>query len=228
MFKHWRYRRRCLAVAQQCSLSGWPDYLAECAALDVDRLDNTPLIAVDLEMTGLDASKNQIIALGWTQVDHGRIQFASNRHILINADQSVGHTAAIHELTDNDVAGGVPLLTGLQALFEAARGRVWLFHHAGLDVSFLQKACRSLAGVTMPFMVIDTMQMEIVMRKRRNLPTQDGELRLNRLRATYNLPLYSTHNALLDACASAELLLAIAARMDSAGSLKLRPHLNYF
>ncbi len=52
---------------------------------------------------------------------------------------------------------GVPLETGLQSLFEAAAGRVWLFHHAGLDVAFLQQACLAWAGVAPPFAVLDTM-----------------------------------------------------------------------
>ena len=122
----------------------------------------------------------------------------------------------------------MPLEAGIQSLFEAARGRVWLFHNAGLDVAFLQKACVSWAGIVPPFTVLDTMQMELTLRKQRHLPVQQGELQLGKLRSSYNLPRYTAHNALIDACATAELLLAIAARMDSSGSIRLRPHLKYF
>ena len=228
MFKHWSKRRRYRALSQQCRQQNLARYLAECAEIDVDRLVNTPLISVDLELTGLDARHHQIISIGWTHVDNGRVSFSANRHILVSADQSVGHSAAVHELLDSDVARGVPLETGIQALFEAARGRVWLFHHAGLDVAFLQKACVSWAGVAPPFMVLDTLQMELEMRNRRGLPVHNGDLRLDKLRRSYNLPRYTAHNALIDACATAELLLAIAARMDSSGSIRLRPHLKYF
>ena len=150
MFSRWRYRRRCHARARHCARPEVSAYITECAGLDVDKLDNTPLIAVDLEMTGLDATKNQIIAVGWTQLDQGRICLASNRYHLINAEQSVGHTAGIHELMDKDVAEGLPLQAGLEALFEAARGRVWVFHHASLDVAFLQQACTAWADVAVP------------------------------------------------------------------------------
>jgi len=228
MFQRWRYRRRCRAIAQNCGHLSMASYAAECATLSVDRLLNTPLISVDLEMTGLDALQNQIIAIGWTQLDHGRIRLATNHHLLISAEQTVGHSAAIHELMDRDVAEGVPLEAGLEALFEAARGRVWLFHHAGLDVAFLQQACRVWAGVTMPFMVLDTMFLELTLRKRRNLPVHHGDLQLTRLRSDYNLPEYTAHNALIDACATAELLLALAENMDTSGSLRLLPHLNYY
>ena len=228
MFSRWRYRRRCNAVAQNCDHKSVTAYAAQCADLNVAKLVDTPLISVDLEMTGLDAAQNHIIAIGWTQLDHGRIRLASNRHVLINAEQSVGHSAAIHELMDSDVAQGVPLETGLEALFEAAQGRVWLFHHASLDVAFLKQACLAWAGVSMPLVVLDTMKMEIEIRKRRNLPIQHGDLKLGNLRSSYNLPEYTAHNALIDACATAELLLAIAENADSTGSLNLRQHLNYF
>lgn len=228
MFSHWRYRRRCQALAQSCDRKSVSAYISGSAAIAVDELGNTPLISVDLEMTGLDARQNQIIAIGWTFLDNGRISLAANRHLLISAQQSVGHSAAIHELMDQDVARGLPLETGLESLFEAARGRLWVFHHAGLDVAFLQQACIAWAGVAVPFMVLDTMQMELQMRKRRNLPVQGGDLQLAKLRETYNLPSYTAHNALIDACATAELLLAIAAKMEPAGSLELHRHLNYY
>ncbi len=228
MFSRWRYCRRCRSVAKHCELPAVVACAEECADLNVDKLTNTPIISVDLEMTGMDARQNQIIAIGWTLLDNGRIRLESNRHLVINANQSVGHSAAIHELMDNDVAEGVPLEAGLEALFEAARGRVWLFHHAGLDVAFLQRACVAWVGVAMPFRVLDTMQIELAIRKRRNLPVHHGDLRLAKLRADYNLPDYTAHNALIDACATAELLLAMVAKTDSGGSLRLQPHLTYF
>ena len=228
MFRRWRHRRRSRALSQQCRQQSLARYMAECAEIDVDQLVNTPLISVDLELTGMDARQDQIISIGWTHLDRGRVSFASNRHVMINADQSVGHSAAIHELLDSDLAQGVSLEAGIQLLFEAASGRVWLFHHASLDVAFLQKACVSWAGVAPPFTVLDTMHMELAMRKRRDLPVHNGDLRLDKLRSSYNLPRYTAHNALIDACATAELVLAIAARMDSSESIELRPHLKYF
>jgi DNA polymerase-3 subunit epsilon len=228
MFRQWRLRRRCLTLARNCGQGSLKSYIEDCPDLRVDKLANTPLIAVDLELTGLDPKQNKIIAIGWTKIDHGRIRFGANRHILVNADQSVGHSAAIHELTDSEVASGVPLESGLKALFKAARGRVWLFHHAGLDVAFLKQACLAWAGLTPPFAMLDTMHMELMMRKRRDLPMRQGDLQLATLRERYNLPRYTAHNALIDAFATAELMLAIAAKMDKGNSIRLQPHMKYF
>jgi DNA polymerase-3 subunit epsilon len=228
MFRQWRLRRRCRNLARKCRQASLQSYIEAFAGLEVGTLADTPLISVDLELTGLDSRQNQIIAIGWTQVDHGRIHLGSNRHIMVNAQQSVGESAAIHELMDSEVAMGVPLETGLQTLFEAATGRIWIFHHASLDIAFLRRACRAWAGVAPPFAVLDTMHMEMVTRKRRDQTVQRGELRLSALRSRYNLPRYTAHNALIDACATAELMLAIASRMDPSGSLGLQPHTRYF
>lgn len=227
MFRRWHHKRRCRRLARKCHNGVLSSYIQSCASTGIDRLHDTPLIAVDLELTGLDVKKNRIIAIGWTLIDQGRIRFGSNRHVLINARQSVGNSATIHELTDSEIAAGVSLNKGLKMLFKAATGRAWVFHHAALDVAFLRRGCLSWAGVAPPFMIIDTMRMELATRKRRDIPILKGDLQLAQLRASYNLPRYTAHNALIDALATAELMLAQASRMDPSGSLGLKPYIRY-
>jgi len=204
------------------------NYLEACADLHIDHVENTPIIAVDLELTGLEAASHQIISIGWTLLDAGRQQLGSSQHLLISAEHSVGSSAAIHELMDHEIAGGLGIGKGLEQLFAAATGRVWLFHHASLDMAFLQKATALWAGMVPPFVVLDTMQIELNLRKRRDIPVQQGDLQLGRLRDAYNLPGYTSHNAMIDACATAELLLAIVARMGGGAALKLAPYLKFY
>jgi len=227
VFGRWRHRKRCKALAARCDAPALRKYLEQGAHLDPGSITQTPMIAVDLELTGLDVSNNQIISVGWTQIDEGRIRIGSNRHILVNADQSVGSSAAIHELLDNEISEGADLNTALEKLFEAAAGRTWVFHHASLDTAFLQKACMEWATISPPFAVLDTMQIELSLRKRREQPVQQGDLQLSRLRRDYHLPRYTAHNALIDAFATAELLLAIAARLDRKKPLELAPFLRF-
>lgn len=239
MLQRWRHARRCRRLAAACREPLLARYLETCAALAVARIDNTPLIAVDLETTGMDRTRDRIVAIGWTLVDGGRVRFAGNRRMLIRpADcgsaPGVGASATIHELRDSDIAGGNSIEAGLQALFAAAQGRVWVFHHAGLDVAFLQQACARWAGVAPGFIVLDTMRIEYRLRRRRELPVRQGDLRLDRIRSLYGLPRYAPHDALNDAVATAELVLAIAAQLEpgsgprSGPGLRLAPHLKFF
>ena len=203
-------------------------YLQGCAQLDAGHIADTPMIAADLETTGLDASRDHIVAIGWVLLERGRIVMGSARHILIRPEQSVGDSATIHELLDQEVAGGESLETGLETLFEAAQDRIWIFHHAGLDVSFLRDACQQWSGVVPPFLVLDTMRIEYQRRRRREMPVKQGDLQLGHLRQVYGLPRYTAHNALIDAVATAELLLAMAAQLEPGGDLSLGPHLKRF
>lgn len=228
VLERWRYGKRCRKVAKKCAAPALSDYLENCALTRIGNIETTPLIAVDLELTGLDSGIDQIVAIGWTQIDGGRIRMGSNRHLLIKSELTVGSSAAIHELLDSEVAQGEELHYGLQALFEAALGRVWVFHHAGLDISFLKRACREWAGVSPGFIVLDTMRIEHRWRRRRDIPVRQGDLQLSRIRASYGLPRYTAHNALLDAFATAELMLAIATRLEPDGPLELAPHVKFF
>jgi DNA polymerase-3 subunit epsilon len=228
MLQRWRHARRCRKLAGQSRKETLRQYLQACSDLKCRHIDDTPLISVDLELTGLDSRKDSIIAIGWTLIDHGRMQLGSNRHMLINAGQSVGHSAAIHELMDNEVEQGESLGDGLDALFRAATGRVWIFHHAGLDIAFLKKACVDWGGVAPGFIVLDTLRIEYRQRLRREVVVKQGDLQLSNIRRLYGLPRYTAHDALIDACAAAELMLAIASRMEPEEPLSLGPHLKFF
>jgi DNA polymerase-3 subunit epsilon len=223
----WRHARRCRRLAADCPNETLRRYLEAAGRLQVGALAETPAIAVDLELTGLDADRHQICAVGWTLIDGGRIRIGGNRHRLVRAEQSVGDSATVHELLDHEVAEGVALEQALTELFAAAAGRVWVLHHAPLDLAFLKNACERWAGMRPPFALLDTLALERVRRQRREQPIRPGELQLATLRENYHLPRYTAHNALLDAFATAELLLAMLARADSAGRVKLGPIITY-
>jgi DNA polymerase-3 subunit epsilon len=202
-------------------------YLQAARKIHPGHIGNTPLIVADLELTGLDASYNRIIAVGWTLIDGGRIQMGTNHHVMVQAPQPVGDSAIIHGLTDSEVAGGLAPATALGALFSAAVGRIWVFHHAGLDIGFLQQACMQWCGSGPPFAYLDTLQMEMSSRQKRGVTIRHGELQLPALRDKFHLPRYAAHNALSDALATAELLLAMAAHRDSGVPFPLKKQLQY-
>jgi DNA polymerase-3 subunit epsilon len=97
-------------------------------------------------------------------------------------------------------------------------GAVLAFHHAGLDIRFLQKAAIENFRCPMLFSYVDTMQIE---KRRAHLQGKTRGLRLSQCREHYGLETGSQHNALADAMATAELLLAQAAYLDRSHKLKL-------
>jgi DNA polymerase-3 subunit epsilon len=64
--------------------------------------------------------------------------------------------------------------------------------------------------------VVDTLALEHRRRRRHHHLDDNASLRLPDLRDAYGLPQYSAHDCLVDAIATAELMLAIAAHHRSA------------
>lgn len=186
-------------------------------------VSDVPLLAIDLETTGLDPARDHILSIGWVPVDGRVITLAGAGRILVRPPSGVGASATIHGLTDDTVEEGSSVAEALAAVLPALTGRVLLAHYARIETAFLDAACRRLHGVGLPFRVVDTMELA---RRILTLGGAFGEpaagsLRLWAARARYGLPRYAAHDALLDALACAELYLAQVAEMSDGLPLTL-------
>jgi len=172
----------------------------------------TRFLVVDCEMSGLDPQKCQLLSIGWVIIENGRIVNSSAKHLLIHADRGTGDSSKIHGLLDINVAGANSAATVLMLLMKQIPGAVLVFHHASLDIRFLQKATTETFRCPLLFSYVDTMAIE---KKRMHLQGQMKGLRLSQCRQRYGLPDSAHHNALADAQATAELFLAQASYMSS-------------
>ncbi len=136
-------------------------------------------------------------------------------------DGTVGNSATVHGITDTRVAAGLPVDEVVGRVLSALPGRVLVVHHAGLDKAILDRECRRTYGAPLPVPVIDTLALERRWRRRAHHLSPDGSLRLAELRAAYKLPWYPGHDALADALATAELLLAMVAARGGAERVRL-------
>lgn len=190
-------------------------------------LDDLPLLAVDVETTGLDASRDRLLSIGFVPVDGRRIGYAGARRIVIRPEarsgstqaDSVGQSATIHGLTDDVLADGVPLGEALDELFAALTGRILLAHYCQVELGFVGAATQRLYGVGFPVTAVDTMELHVRVLTEGLLggEPQRGALRLWAARARFGLPRYRAHEALIDALACAELYLAQTAELESRG-----------
>jgi DNA polymerase-3 subunit epsilon len=167
-------------------------------------------LVVDLEMTSLNVKTGEILSIGWVVIHKGVIVLNSAEHHIIHSNQSVGQSAAIHQLRDCEVEKGLSISEISIRFLEMAANKTLVFHHAPLDMSFLDKASNSIYGAPLLLQAIDTLNLEKNKLMRHHEHIKQGELRLAACRDRYNLPLYPAHNALMDALATAELFLAIA------------------
>lgn len=190
-----------------------PDRRADVRTLDI--------LSLDLETTGLDPGTHQIVSVGHVLIRSGRIAMQTACHAFVQIDGSVEQSATIHGIMDHHLQEAEPHDEVLQDLLTHMRGRVLLFHHAPMDMGFLNAAYKQLYGVPLNAYVVDTLALARQNRPPHEVP-RDGELRLDALRSQYGLPRYAAHDALTDALATAELFLAMVAHRAGADALPLK------
>lgn len=192
----------------------WPD-----RSLDV--LD-VPMVAIDLETTGLDPRRDEIVSAGWVQVERGRIVLGSASQRSIRPQGAVSPSSVvIHGISDDQAASGRPLKVVLDELLLVLAGAVLVAHHARMDAAFLKAACLRCYGAGWAGPGIDTLSLLERTLRRRQQPMAQGALRLGAARGYYGLPAYPEHDALWDAISAAELWLAIAADARGGQTLPL-------
>lgn len=179
-----------------------------------------PLLAIDLETTGLDAENDHMLSAAWVPIDDGAVHLGGARHLLIRGSE-VGQSAVFHQLTDDELAGGMELADVLDEVLDAMAGRILLAHHASVEMTFLTNAIMRVHNIKVTFTSLDTMLLaRAIIAPGFDDEVRGDQLRLWRMRNRYNLPAYKSHEALTDAIACAELYLAEIAELGDALTYK--------
>jgi len=226
----------------QAALSPAPDWPAEFARLLPQARDprlrayygagvpaaatplaEVPLLALDFETTGLDARRDGIVSIGLIPLRIDRIRCGGSQHWLVKPRARLrSESVVIHGITHSEIDAAPDLEILLAPLLEAMAGRVMVVHYAGIERRFLDAALRERLGEGIRFPVIDTLELEARLHRRRHagffarlLGRSPTSIRLNDSRQRYHLPHYHSHNALTDALACAELLQAQVAHRFS-------------
>ena len=217
-------RRWCLRKAPAGALR---DYLASPFPKPSCDYRQADCLAIDLETTGLDPRRDQILSVGYVVVHGNRIDLGTARHRLVRAAYAIpAESAVIHQITDDQAAQGESLEPVLADLLADLAGKVMIAHHATVERGFLDAACRQVFGAPFVVPVIDTQVVALRTFERRQTPYKGSDLRLHALSERFNLPRYNAHNALSDALAAAELFLAQVAQRDSGRGMPLRDFLS--
>lgn len=186
-------------------------------------LAEAPLVALDVETTGLDARSHSLVSIGMVPFTLERILFSQRRHWLLKPRFPLQElSVTLHHITHSDLANAPDLEEVLGEVLGAMAGRLPVVHYRGIERSFLDSAVSHRLHENLLFPVIDTMELEariyrqsLLARLRRWLGGKPVSIRMQESRLRYSLPAYQPHHAALDALATAELFQAqVAARFD--------------
>ncbi|WP_339463297.1 3'-5' exonuclease [Pseudomonas sp. EA_105y_Pfl2_R69] len=183
-------------------------------------LEQAPLLALDVETTGLDSRRDSIVSLGLVPFDLQRIRCReANYWVVKPVCELSSQSVTFHHITHSDIQSAPRLDAVLEPLLTAMAGKIMVVHYRPIERGFLDQALRHLLGEGLQFPVIDTMQLEARLHPRKRQPgwlrqllnKPSVSIRLADSRLRYGLPLYQAHHALTDAVATAELLQAQSA-----------------
>lgn len=170
----------------------------------------TPLLALDFELDGLKHGAD-LLQAGWVGFTARSIPLESANSVDIRSAATLNRKAVtIHGIGEQRAAAGAPLKDVVDALIADLAGKVLVAHGASIEVAALSAAVRRVYGVALPIRSVCTLALE-----RSLSPNRVGNeaYRLGTARSRYGLPAYQGHDALGDAIAAAELLLAQLSRM---------------
>ncbi|GAA4465259.1 exonuclease domain-containing protein [Phytohabitans houttuyneae] len=166
--------------------------------------------AIDLETTGLDLRSDEIISYGAAIVRQARIPCGEVVYRQLRPSREVSVDAMkVHGLRSADLADAPGIDELLDEIVGLLAGRVPVAHAAWVERAFLDRALRP--GRRLNRIVIDTAAL---LRAARLAGGSGREPDLEVSARQLGLPVHTPHHALGDAFTTAELLLALATRME--------------
>jgi DNA polymerase-3 subunit epsilon len=163
---------------------------------------------IDLELTGLDPRRDEIIAVGAVPIVDGRVLLGESLYALARPSRPPQHEAVlVHKLRSPDLADAPPLEDAIELVLDALAGRVPVFHTSMVERLFLGRELRR-RRLRLPADADTEALGRLWLRER------DGEapagLRLTRLAGLLGFPAEPAHHALGDALTTAQAFLALA------------------
>jgi DNA polymerase-3 subunit epsilon len=167
-------------------------------------------LVLDLETTGLNPEKDQILSIGYVEIKGFKLNLKSAIHTFVQGHQEVkAETAVINHIVPEMLTSGETLDDAMTALFKKMQGKVLIAHGSFMERGFIDHYVLNRYNLgPLPLLWLDTLLIEKSLI--RNMDDEsDGDYRLASCRERYHLPEYAAHGALIDAVATGELFFAL-------------------
>ena len=169
--------------------------------------------ALDLELTGLDPRRDDIIAVGAVPIERGRVILGKAAYTLVRTSKRSEVAAVlVHKLRVADLADAPSLEHGIELVLGAFTGHVPVFHTAAVERAFLRRPFAE-RRVRLPA-AADTEVLGRAWLRARDGVTPAG-ISLARLTNALGLPAEPPHHALGDALTTAKAFIALATHLDA-------------
>lgn len=166
-------------------------------------VEEVNFIAVDLETTGLDLKRDEIIACAMIPIKRMRIQVGEAYYSIIKPVCYKLDSMKYHGISEHDLQNA-PLFSDLMPTILPRLDGVLVGHGVEIDHQFLKKTLKK-HGVKFCRDILDIALIERWIRERLNEKFCSEDLTLDRLICAYGLKECYRHNALADAFFAAQI-----------------------
>jgi DNA polymerase-3 subunit epsilon len=179
------------------------------------RLDESRYVVVDVESSGLNVSRDRLIAIGAVAVAHGTVQLSDSLEIVLQQQRiSEKDNILIHGIGGTAQREGVPPAEALLVFLEYLGKDPLVAFHVAFDEPMIRRAMKAFLGLDFRHAWVDLAYVAPALhpqlaRRHRSLDDWMG---------LFGIGNYARHNALADALSTAELLLALRNALKARGA----------
>ncbi len=167
------------------------------------------LVVMDLETTGLNTQRDQILSIGAVVIEDGSIAMGEQfERTLYRPGHRVTESTLIHGIAPSQIQSGVPAADGLLDFLEYAGQGLMLAFHAPFDQRMLARGLRQDLGHRLQHRFIDIAEMAPMLCP----DAQVGRGGLDDWQAHFGLANECRHNASADALATAQIALILLSK----------------
>ncbi len=200
------------------------DRLRDPAPLAEQPLLKQRFVVVDVETTGLNVSRDQVLSIGAVVIDQGGIPLGQQfERTLMREYRTPGPSVLIHGIAPSEIAAGDDPAEVLLDFMEFVGDSPLLAFHARFDQQMLTRAMKESLGYKFRHPFLDLAEMAPMLCPQMSKP-QAG---LDDWLELFGLQVQQRHNACADALVSAELALvlfnrAVRQQIENVGRLAER------
>ena len=175
--------------------------LAEPAPLGPLPLAQQRLVVLDLETSGLDMKRDQVLSIGAVAITNGAIDFSQQfERTLYRPEHKVSASVLIHGIAPSEIANGVEPAEALLDFMEFLGDSPVLAFHAPFDQRMLGRALKQSLGYRLRHMFFDAADLAPLLCPQANIPHG----RLDDWTRYFGLQVQQRHHASADALLTAE------------------------
>lgn len=168
------------------------------------QLSNSRLIVLDLETTGLNTAKDEVIAIGAVAIEKGAIHLDDQFDLILRRPElDIRETVLIHGIGPEALTQGQETKEALLHLLEWMNGDPILAYHAEFDKRFLERTLKAQLGYSRSHVWMDVAELMPAF-----FPKADPKGKgLDHWSDLFGLEVSERHHAAADAMVTAELTL---------------------